>query len=230
MKIVLLHGLGQNVRDWQSIIDSMPEDDVDCPDLFSLPRDEKTYPHILAALERRYAAESEPLLFCGLSLGAVLALDYAIRHGDKVTGLVLIALQYKVPGWLLRVQNQIFRCMPEKTFLDIGMSKMETIALCTSMQTIDFTAQLHHAQLHHVSCPVKLLCGGRDLANKAACRKLQKLLPQTEAEILPGVGHEANREAPQAVLEAIRQLQRKITGKTRGSVSTIDPAQAYVQK
>lgn len=225
MKIVLLHGLGQNVCDWQPIIDSMPEDDVDCPDLFSLPQSEKTYPHILAAMERRYASESELLLLCGLSLGAVLALDYAIQHGDKVAGLVLIAPQYKVPGWLIRVQNWIFRRMPEKAFADIGMYKTEVVTLCTSMQTIDLTAQLYR-----VSCPVKLLCGGRDLANKAACRKLQKLLPQAEAEILPSIGHEVNREAPQAVAEAIRQLRRKITGEARGSASTLDLAQVYVQK
>jgi pimeloyl-ACP methyl ester carboxylesterase len=225
MKLIFLHGLGQRAHDWQPVVNCIPGNNVDCPELFLLPSGEKTYPHILAALEKRYVEERELLLLCGLSLGAVLALDYTIRHGDKVAGLVLIAPQYKVPGWLIRLQNWMFRCMPETAFTDIGMTRAEVIALCGSMQTIDFTAQLYR-----ISCPVKLLCGGRDLANKAACRKLQKLLPQAELEFMPGIGHEMNREAPQAVAAEVWQLQNKIMGTAAGSSSALHPAQAYVQK
>lgn len=219
MKLVFLHGLGQRAHDWQPVVNCIPGNNVDCPELFLLPSGGKTYPHILASLEKRYAAEHEPLLLCGLSLGAVLALDYTIRHGDKVAGLVLIAPQYKVPGWLIQLQNWMFRCMSETAFADIGMTRAEVIALCGSMQAIDFTAQLYR-----LSCPVKLLCGGQDWANKAACRKLQKLLPQAELECMPGVGHEINREAPQALAAVVRQLQNKIMETAAGSSSALHSA------
>ena len=40
------------------------------------------------------------LHLCGLSLGAVLALDYTIRHPQRVESLVLIAGQYRSPKFL----------------------------------------------------------------------------------------------------------------------------------
>ena len=37
------------------------------------------------------------ICLCGLSLGGVLALNYAIEHPEKIKGMVLIATQYKMP-------------------------------------------------------------------------------------------------------------------------------------
>lgn len=65
-------------------------------------------------LEQRYSEVKEPLRICGLSLGALLAIDFAIRHEEKVDSLVLIGAQYKVPSLLIDFQNLIFRCMPNK--------------------------------------------------------------------------------------------------------------------
>lgn len=39
----------------------------------------------------------EPIDWCGLSLGGVLALNYAIERPDKVKSLVLIATPYMIP-------------------------------------------------------------------------------------------------------------------------------------
>lgn len=50
------------------------------------------------------------------SLGAVLTLNYAIDHPDKVKALVLIAAQYKMPKKLLKVQNMLFHLMPNSAF------------------------------------------------------------------------------------------------------------------
>ena len=105
-------------------------------------RSEISYPQILGDLERRYSNAKEPLRICGLSLGALLAIDFAIRHGDKVASLVLIGTQYKVPSLLIDFQNLIFRCMPNKAFESMGLSKSNTIKLARSMRALDFTAQL----------------------------------------------------------------------------------------
>ena len=51
--------------------------------------------------------ENEEIVLCGLSLGAVLTLNYAIDHPDKVKALVLIAAQYKMPKKLLFEQFQL---------------------------------------------------------------------------------------------------------------------------
>lgn len=74
-------------------------------------------------LEQRYSEVKEPLRICGLSLGALLAIDFAIRHEEKVDSLVLIGAQYKVPSLLIDFQNLIFRCMPNKVFESMGLPK-----------------------------------------------------------------------------------------------------------
>ena len=110
MKTVFLHGLGQTAQDWKEVVQQLSISDVDCPKLFSSTEDEISYSQILGDLEQRYSEVKEPLRICGLSLGALLAIDFAIRHEEKVDSLVLIGAQYKVPSLLIDFQNLIFRC------------------------------------------------------------------------------------------------------------------------
>ena len=158
MKTILLHGLGQTEQDWKEVVCQLSSSNVDCPELFSSMENEISYPQILGDLERRYSNVKEPLRICGLSLGALLAIDFAIRHGDKVASLVLIGTQYKVPSLLIDFQNLIFRCMPNKAFDSMGLSKSNTIKLAHSMRSLDFTAQLNN-----ILCPVTILVGKRIL-------------------------------------------------------------------
>ena len=108
MKTIFLHGLGQTAQDWEEVIRQTALSEVDCPELFSLSEGEITYFGIRNGLEKRYADITEPFCICGLSLGALLALDYAIRHNEQVAALVLIGVQYKVPSLLIDFQNLSF--------------------------------------------------------------------------------------------------------------------------
>ena len=78
MKTVFLHGLGQTAQDWKEVVQQLSISDVDCPELFSSTEDEISYSQILGDLEQRYSEVKEPLRICGLSLGALLAIDFAI--------------------------------------------------------------------------------------------------------------------------------------------------------
>ena len=84
MKTVLLHGLGQTAQDWKEVVRHLSTSHVECPELFSSTGNEISYSRILADLEQQYSNVTEPLRICGLSLGALLALDFAIRHGETV--------------------------------------------------------------------------------------------------------------------------------------------------
>lgn len=194
MKTILLHGLGQTAQDWKEVVCQLSSSNVECPELFSSMENEISYPQILGDLERRYSNAKEPLRICGLSLGALLAIDFAIRHGDKVASLVLIGTQYKVPSLLIDFQNLIFRCMPNKAFDSMGLSKSNTIKLAHSMRALDFTAQLSG-----ILCPVNILCGEKDSANLKASKKLNEILPKATLQIVPGAGHEINKDAPEAI-------------------------------
>ena len=199
MKTVLLHGLGQTAHDWDAVINRAALPDIDCPELLALTKEELTYSAVLAGLENRYADMEEPFRICGLSLGAILALDYAIRHREKVDSLILIGVQIKVPTLLIDIQNRLFRCMPKKVFSDMGVSKENMIRLSHSMRSLDFTHSLEE-----VRCPVKILCGEKDRANRKASKQLSRLLPQAELHMIPGAGHEINKCAPEAIAKILK--------------------------
>ena len=134
MKAVLLHGLGQTARDWRAVMDRIPALEMECPELSSLAEDGAVYSDLLAGLERRCAELPAPFCLCGLSLGAMLALDYAVRHGERVASLILIGAQVRVPTRLVDFQNLVFRCMPKRAFASMGLSKDGAIRLTRSMR------------------------------------------------------------------------------------------------
>lgn len=196
---VFWHGLGQSAGDWKETIrlSSCPE--ADCPELFSLGENGCIYTEILQGLEKRYAEEKEPFRICGLSLGGILAIDYAIRHRSKVSSLILIGVQYKVPTLLIDFQNILFACMPGKAFEGTGLSKGNMIKLARSMRSLDFTGRLRE-----ITCPVDVVCGEKDTANLKAAKGLKEKLPQAQLHIVPGVGHEVNTCAPEAIAAILR--------------------------
>ena len=200
MNTIFLHGMGQNASAWGKTISYLP-DTVEplCPELsdFFSPGD-CTYDRLYAAFCSYCSSFSEPFNLCGLSLGAVLALHYAIDHPENVNSMVLIAPQYNMPKFLLWVQNLLFQFMPESQFQDIGLKKHDFITLTNSMADMDLTSDLDG-----VRCPVLVACGDRDSANKKAARTLATKLAKAEFVAIPHSGHEANVDAPEALAGAI---------------------------
>jgi len=115
MQYVLIHGLGQKSSSWDSVIKYMPESfQAVCPDLFAfINGDEANYLNLYRAFADFCNEMPQPLNLCGLSLGGVLALNYATDNPEKVKSLVLIATQYKMPKTLLKVQAIIFKTLPK---------------------------------------------------------------------------------------------------------------------
>lgn len=195
MKIVFLHGLGQTARSWENVQTQVPEMKGECPDCVS---GASTYQEVFDRVERSLA--DEPICLCGLSLGAMIALDYAARHQERVHSLILIGVQYKVPTMLIDVQNVLFRFMPRSAFQRSGLSKEQMIGLARSMRKLDFSESLQK-----IRCPVTLVCGEKDFANLKAAKELQRKLPDAKLYIIPGVGHEVNQTAPEALARIIRE-------------------------
>lgn len=198
MKIVFLHGLGQRVADWDRVASQFPN--TDCPELFKTAGEKLNYAAILSSLEERYKYEKEPLCLCGLSLGGMLALDYALRHGDRVAAMVLLGARDRTPRLLMDIQDLLFRCMPDKAFASMGMKKEQVRDLTRSMKNLDFTDRL--STIH---CPVTVACGAKDSPNLAAARRLAKYLPNARLYVVPHAGHELNTDAPDTVAEIVRE-------------------------
>ena len=99
MKQIYIHGLGQTSNSWNKVIEQLEDVEYSiCPDLAELVQGQEiTYQNLYAAFSTMCDAIEGDISLCGLSLGGVLALNYAIEHSEKVKSLVLIAIQYKMP-------------------------------------------------------------------------------------------------------------------------------------
>ena len=203
MKYVLLHGMGQNASSWDKTISLLSDDtETVCPELSDFFTEGNCFYNKMYAAFCDYCNNfSELLTLCGLSLGAVLALNYAIDFPKKVNSLILIAPQYDMPKFLLKVQNVLFKFMPESQFKDIGLTKKDFITLTNSMADMDFTNGLDK-----VTCPVLILCGEKDNVNKKAAIKLAEKLPNAKFATIENSGHEVNIDNPQGLAKVTGEL------------------------
>lgn len=202
MHYIFLHGMGQTASSWDKTLSCLPTAiEASVPELSSfLTAEDSSYSNMYASFCKYCSGFSEPFSLCGLSLGAVLALNYAIDFPKRVKSLILVAPQYKMPKLLLKVQNVLFQFMPESQFADIGFQKKDFISLTNSMADLDFTKNLDG-----VTCPVLVLCGEKDSANKRAARALTGALPNACCKTINRSGHEVNVENPKDLARAITE-------------------------
>jgi len=193
MKCILLHGLGQSSSDWNNTIKYMNNSlDVSCPDLFQwLPKTEVCYANLYQELEKYCENFDEPFVLGGLSLGGILALQYVIEHSNKVYSLILMGTQFSMPKNILRIQNIIFRILPNTAFNKMGLGKKEVISLCNSMMDLDFCQNLKD-----IYCRTLVLCGEKDKNNLSASIKLKEQIENAELVIISNAGHEVNTDNP----------------------------------
>lgn len=207
MKYLYLHGLGQKPDSWnRAIKETKVSGSSISLSLAELSEGKDvTYKELYSAFSEVCEKEDEEIVLCGLSLGAVLALNYAIDHPDKIKALVLIAAQYKMPEKLLKFQNVLFRLMPNSMFKQTGFTKADVISLCGTMAELDFTESLHN-----VSCPVLIVCGEKDNANKKASKELACYLSKSSFYELLKTGHEVNIEAPEEMAMVLQKFYDNI--------------------
>jgi pimeloyl-ACP methyl ester carboxylesterase len=194
MQSIFVHGLGQTPSSWNNTI-SLIETSVpfSCPDLHKLLNNQEiTYRNLYHSFSNYCNDITQPINLCGLSLGGILALNYAMDYPEKVHSLVLISAQYKMPKTLLKLQNVIFRFMPDSAFKSMEFQKQDVIKLTSSMVHLDFTPKLKI-----ISCPTLILCGEKDSANKKAAAILADNIPKAKFKLIKSTGHEANTESPE---------------------------------
>ena len=203
MKYILLHGMGQNASSWDETVSDLSNTvESICPELSDFFTEENCYYTNMYSSFCEYCNNfSEPLNLCGLSLGAVLALNYAIDYPQKVKSLILIAPQYNMPKFLLKIQNVLFKFMPESQFKDIGLTKKDFITLTNSMANMNFASGLEN-----VACPVLVLCGEKDNVNKKAAVKIAEKLSRAKFSTIENSGHEVNIDNPKGLAKIIEKL------------------------
>ncbi len=207
MKQIFIHGLGQTPDSWDKVLSYFPDsDECVCPDLVKMVSGkEASYGALYSAFSEECSRYDTPLNLCGLSLGGVLALNYAVEHPEKINSLILIAAQYKMPKNLLRFQNIIFRLTPKSMFREMGFGKSDFLTLCKTMAELDFSDKIAG-----IACPTLIICGEKDTANKKAALDMSKLIENSELHIIEKAGHEVNVEAPERLAEIVRSYYQRL--------------------
>ncbi|MDD2215969.1 MAG: alpha/beta hydrolase [Eubacteriales bacterium] len=200
--VIFIHGLGQTPASWDKTVSSLSEYiTADYVNLSSICKNgEVTYKNLYCAFEK-YCEIVEPLNLCGISLGAILALNYAIDHTEKVWSLVLIAPQYEIPRLLLKLQNIIFFFMPKAYFQKLGFTKKEFICLVNSMLDLDF-----RNDLSNISCTTLVICGEKDKANRKSAIGLANSISMSDLHLIKNAGHEVNIEVPNKLAAILKSF------------------------
>ena len=202
-KAILLHGSGHRADSWRETVSYLNRrEDVLCPELSAILNGrEASFPNLRAAFAQYCAQTGGPVHLCGLSLGGVLALDYALDHPENVKTLVLIGTPHKVPKVAFALQNVVFRLLPKSAFASMAFDKRDTFALGNSMKNLDFSGRLGELRR-----PTLILCGEKDGANLKSAHVLAGHIPGAELQVIENTGHVVNEENPRGLAERLNEF------------------------
>lgn len=202
MKNILIHGLGQSSKAWDTVKNELETKGISSivPDLFELAKGRKIdYPTVYQTFNKLCESYQDKLNLCGLSLGGLVALNYAIQFPEKINSLVLIGTPFEIPKGLLKFQNIVFRFMPKAAFQNMGVSKKDFIRLSKSMAELNFMASAVT-----LDCPALILCGAKDKTNMESAKRFHEAMKNSKLVIVEASGHEVNKDNPN---ELVRVLQ-----------------------
>lgn len=157
-------------------------EDIVCPNLSSILKGkEASYKNLYSSFVKYCNEIDGQIHLCGLSLGGILALNFALDFPQKVKTLVLIGTPYKVPKVAFSFKNIIFRFLPKSIFETMAFDKKDTFALGNTMKSLDFSDKVKN-----IKCPTLILCGKKDSANIKSAHFFHKILKVQNQKLLRG--------------------------------------------
>lgn len=203
---IFVHGSGHKATSWEKTISYMTNnEDIVCPNLSSiLEGKEASYENLYSSFVKYCNEFDGQIHLCGLSLGGILALNFALDFPQKVKTLVLIGTPYKVPKVAFSFQNIIFRFLPKSIFETMAFDKKNTFALGDIMKNLDFSDRVKN-----IKCPTLILCGKKDSANMKSADYLSQSIRSAELKIIENTGHVVNEENPKALADILNEYYLK---------------------
>ena len=199
---ILVHGSGHKAASWDKTLSYMQDNgDIMCPSLASiLEGKEASYENLYASFADYCSRVDGQVHLCGLSLGGILALNYALDFPDKVKTLVLIGTPHKIPKVMFGIQNMIFRLLPKSVFETMAFDKKDTFALGSSMKNLNFSDRVGD-----IRCPALILCGEKDSANMKSAHCLSQNIKNAKLKMIENTGHVVNEESPKTLAEILNE-------------------------
>ena len=203
MKKILIHGSGHKADSWNKVIGYMNNDkDILCPNLDTiLNGKEASYTNLYSSFAEYCNKIDGKINLCGLSLGGILALNYAIDYPEKVEKLILIGTPHKVPKIMFSIQNVVFKLLPKSIFETMAFDKKDTFILGKTMKRLDFSNKVHKVQ-----CPTLVISGEKDSANIKSAYYLSEHIKNAELKIIANTGHIVNEENPKELASVISEF------------------------
>ena len=128
-----------------------------------------TYENLFESFVQYCLQFQEKVSLCGLSLGGILAMDFAKTYPQHIQSHIINGAPYKIPRLLFGIQNLIYHLMPQSTFEKMAIKKKDFISLVQSMTYINISKDLELLQ-----CTILLLCGEKYTHIKKGCLLLNE--------------------------------------------------------
>lgn len=203
MKKILVHGSGHKATSWNETISYLGNrEDLLCPNLFSILKGkEANYTNLYSSFIEYCGENDGQFHLCGLSLGGILALNYALDFPDRVKSLVLIGTPHKIPRAAFEFQNIVFRFLPQSAFENMEFNKKDMFTLANSMKKLDFSSRVQG-----IICPTLIICGEKDRANMKSAYYLSENMKNAALKIIEKSGHVVNEDNPKALAKALDEF------------------------
>lgn len=196
--LILVHGLGQDEKSWQETSKNLHQKSTS----LSLPS-VGDFDKLYEIFEKECGKFKGKITLCGLSLGGLLSLKYAINNPQKIDKLILIATPYKIPKFLFSIQSVVFKLLPESFFKKINQSKKNVLELTDSLKNINL-----ENNLADINIKTLVLVGEKDFANKKSSQKMSQILPNALFKVIKKSGHEVNINNPTDLAKEINAFMK----------------------
>lgn len=206
MKKILVHGSGHRADSWNKVTSYIKNNkDILCPNLSVIINGkEASYTNLYSSFAEYCNKIDGKIELCGLSLGGILALNYAIDYLDKVEKLVLIGTPHKVPKLIFSIQNVIFKFLPKSIFETMAFNKKDIFTLGNTMKKLDFSNVVKN-----IKCQTLVICGEKDNANIKSAHYLAENIKNAKLEIIKNTGHIINEENPEELSQLLIEFWKE---------------------
>ena len=231
--LILLHGAASTKAMWAPQVAYLKEEadllTVDLPahggrkdEPFSF---EAAAAHIADEIDRDGRSQ---VVLAGLSLGGYVAMDFASRHPNRITGLILsgCAIDYSRGSYpLLTRLNRVAVALYPKWILDrmnAQTIRSEYPQWADQLIAAGFfwsgfaqalgplTKRYFPDSLGEFSRPILVIAGEKDVRNRKEEERFLKALRTADLVVLAGAGHICNLDDPAGFTEAIRKFLARL--------------------
>ncbi|WP_373760717.1 alpha/beta fold hydrolase [Streptococcus ferus] len=207
MRLIFLHGLGQDKTAWDDVIAALPHQDCLTLDLFADGKMPENFETLTEQVAGSLQEIEEDFILIGLSLGGVLALALSQYHFVHLKGLIISGAQYRLKGnFLYKLQLFVFQLLPQSVFKKRGVAKRPLLACLKSMSNLDLSERLKCIQL-----PTLILCGQKDKPNLLPAKEIAELIPNAKLAVIKKGGHLLNTEMPTVFATEITDFLKTLT-------------------